>query len=177
VYRHEDGTWLIELKLRELRQIFHHLDPAPFREKDLDPAAEQYIVEASREIGINRAAKLVVHVPGAEATSEDARSLPEAVAHYFEYRAHQARLELRTLLRLGTVSLVIGLVFLSVCLSLRSVAAGAGDEMFAEGFLVIGWVALWRPVEIFLYDWWPIYRRRRGFLRLAHLPVEVRAAG
>jgi len=50
-YRREAGQWLIEIRLRELRQLFHHLDPAPFREKDLDPAAEEYIEDAVREIG------------------------------------------------------------------------------------------------------------------------------
>ena len=28
--------------------------------------------------------------------------------------------------------------------------------------MIGGWVALWRPMEIFLYDWWPI----RGEVRL-----------
>jgi hypothetical protein len=43
----------------------------------------------------------------------------------------------------------------------------------------MGWVAMWRPIEIFLYDWWPISRRLRRLRHIATLPVEVRteAAG
>ncbi len=173
-YRLEGGSWLIELKLREVRQMFHHLDPAPFREKDLDPAAEQYIEAAVREIGMERNTKLLIHLPAEACTSEDARTLPAAIAHYFDYRALQSHVELHRLLRRGLAMLAIGLLFLFACLSLRSVFAGIeGDGMIAEGLLIIGWVALWRPVETFLYDWWPVLRQKRRFEAMARMPVQV----
>jgi hypothetical protein len=176
-YRHEGDTWLIEIRLREIRQLFNHLDPAPFREKDLDQAAEDYIDEAVRDIGLKRPKRLVVHLPEAAATPDEAGALPQAIRHYFEYRAHQAGLELRRLLARGLANLAIGLAFLFVCLSMRrSIASVGGYEVLAEGLLIIGWVALWRPVEIFLYDWWPIRRRQRRFETIARMPVHVERA-
>ena len=47
-YRREDGFYLIELRLRELRALFNSLDPAPFLDKDLDDEAERYIVGAAK---------------------------------------------------------------------------------------------------------------------------------
>lgn len=174
-YRRDGAVWLIEIRLRDLRQLFHHLDPAPFREKDLDPAAEAYIEDAVREIGPRQACRLVVHLPAADFGSEDAKSLPTAISHYFEYRSRHSRLELRRMLRRGLASLVIGLAFLFACLSLRNWLAGLGSfSMLDEGLLIIGWVALWRPVEIFLYDWWPILRQASRFASIARMPVEVR---
>jgi hypothetical protein len=174
-YRREGDFWLIELNLRDPRQLFHSLDPAPFREKDLDPAAEAYIDEAVREIGPRQPCKLVIHLPAAELESADARTLPEAVVHYFEYRAGQARVELRWLLGRGVVSLLIGLAFMFTCLSLRRWLAAVGSHgVLAEGLLIIGWVALWRPVEIFLYDWWPILRQQRRFEAIARMPINVK---
>lgn len=173
-YRREGATWLIEIRLREARQLFHHLDPAPFREKDLDPAAEAYIEDAVREIGPREECKLVVHLPDEERASTDARTLPEAVSHYFEYRAGQAQVELRRLLGRGVVSLAIGLSFMFACLTLRRWLTTVGSTgVFAEGLLLIGWVALWRPVEIFLYDWWPIRRQQKRFESIARMPVEI----
>jgi len=174
-YRREDGHWLIELRLREPRQLFQQLDPAPFREKDLDPAAESYIEDAVRELGPGREARIVLHLPEAERAGADARSLPDAVSYYFAGRSRQSRVELGRLLRRALVNLAIGLAFLFACLSLRRSLLGAGaSEVIAEGLLIIGWVALWRPVEMFLYDWWPILRRQRRFEAIARMPVEVR---
>ena len=176
-YRRDGDTWLIEIRLRELRQLFHHLDPAPFHEKDLDPAAAAYIEDAVREIGPRKPCRLVVYLPAAERESEDARTLPEALAHYFEYRARQARVELRRMLVRGVASLLIGLTFMFACLStLRWLDAIGSHGVLAEGLLIIGWVALWRPVEIFLYDWWPIRRQQRRFEGISRMPVEIRSA-
>jgi hypothetical protein len=175
VYRREGGDWLIELRLRELRQLFNHLDPAPFREKDLDPVAETYIDDAVREIGLAQPKRLVIHLPEAERQSEDAGNVSVAVANYFGYRARQSRVELRRLLRRAMVNLAIGLLFLFACLSLRrSLQSTGSNEMIAEGLLIIGWVALWRPVEMFLYDWWPLLRQQRRFEAIARMPVETR---
>jgi hypothetical protein len=30
-----------------------------------------------------------------------------------------------------------------------------------ESLLIGGWVAMWRPMEILLYDWWPIRAEAR----------------
>ena len=51
---------------------------------------------------------------------------------------------------------------------------GSLSRMIEESFLILGWVANWRPLEIFLYDWWPIARRRDLYRRLSSASVEVR---
>jgi hypothetical protein len=77
--------------------------------------------------------------------------------------------------RRAFVNLGIGLLFLAACLTLRRTLLAAGShDLLAEGLLIIGWVALWRPVEMFLYDWWPLLRRRRRFASIASMPVEIR---
>lgn len=179
-YRREGNHTLIEIRLREIRQLFHTLDPAPFREKDLDGAAEDYLIEACREAGTRRPLRLIVYLPAAEAQSDAAHSLPEAVHNYFAYRAHQARADMLRLLRYGAASLVIGILFLFACLALRRVlvssAALLDPALIGEGLLILGSVAMWRPAEALLYDWWPIASRRALLRRLAVIPIEVRGA-
>jgi len=42
-----------------------------------------------------------------------------------------------------------------------------------ESLVIAGWVALWRPLEIFLYDWWPIRAEARLLDRLSEMSVRV----
>jgi hypothetical protein len=175
-YRREGDSYLIEIKLRDLRQLFNTLDPAPFHEKDLDPVAEEYLVSAVREVGAN-STKLVFYVPE-DSDGNEVAALAPAIRHYFIYRARHTGEQLRLLLKRGLISFVIGCVFLFACLSLRqligTLSGSASNAILSEGLLILGWVAMWRPVEIFLYDWWPELGKRRVFARIGGMSIEAR---
>jgi hypothetical protein len=38
---------------------------------------------------------------------------------------------------------------------------------------IAGWVAMWRPMEIYLYDWWPLRRKSRLYQKLSQMPVQM----
>jgi hypothetical protein len=173
-YRRDGGVLLIEIRLRELRQLFNTLDPAPFHEKDLDPAAEEYIVGAVREIG-PQPSRVVLHLPPGTTDNEACEAIA-AIRSYFKNRSRHAREQLRQLFVRGAMSLLIGLTFLAACLGVREWFASSGaalDAILSEGLLILGWVAMWKPVEIFLYDWWPIRAEARLFGRLARMPIRI----
>jgi hypothetical protein len=170
----------IELRVDKIAQLFHTLDPFPFRERDLDNEAEEYIVSWARELAADQPVAIVVHAPDNEAQTEEAQELHEAMARYFSYRADTLQHELNELLRIGRRSLAIGVTILVVCLLSANFAARYLFEpplrrLAEESLLILGWVANWRPLEIFLYDWWPLARRRDLYRRLAAATVEVRS--
>ena len=171
-YGREGETYLIELRLREARQLFHSLDPAPFREKDLDRDAEAYIVESVQDLPAGAPIKLVITLP--DPTPEHRAGIPEAVRNYFVYRAGAIGRQLRETLRRGRISLAIGILFLVSCITLRGMLPSI--PVLQEGLLISGWVAMWGPIQIFLYDWWPIHRAMKTHERIARMPVDVRAA-
>ena len=173
----ENPENVIEIRVNEIAQLFHTLDPFPFREKDLDREAEEYIVGWARELPRNRSFTIIVHFPDDGSQTEPARELQEAFTRYFADRANAIQGDLNELLRIGRRSLAIGVAILIACLlSAHVVAAFLADAPFRkiveESFLILGWVANWRPLEIFLYDWWPLARRRDLYRRLSAAKVE-----
>lgn len=169
---------VIAIQVGRIAQIFDSFDPYPFRERDLDPDAEAYIVDYARELPHAAPIRIVVHLPPREAESAEARHLPDAMRHYFGYRADTKRKELRDLLNLGRRALAIGLMVLAVCTLAAEFVTHMlpeGPGVLREGLLILGWVANWRPLEIFLYDWWPIARQGTLYRRLASATVEVRS--
>jgi hypothetical protein len=50
---------------------------------------------------------------------------------------------------------------------------GSVGEIARENLTIGGWVSMWRPLEIFLYDWWPIRSEARLSDRLAAMPVRI----
>lgn len=171
------GERRIELRLRELAQLFDSFDPAPFHEKDLDRDAEEFIVSWAREFPADAPLVFRLHLPPDQRRFEPEKTVQVAIANYFAYRAGIARLDVRRTLQQGRGSLGVGLAFLIACLLLRSVLRSLQPHELLrfvdEGLLILGWVAMWRPLELLLYDWWPLLRRKRTYDNLARMRVEV----
>lgn len=171
-----DRPHRIQVRLRELAQLFNSIDPSPFNERDLDADAEEFIVSWASELSPAREFELVVHLIEPPPPRR-AAVVEEAVRHFFRERAAMKRLELRKLLRQGRVSLLVGVIFLLVCLALSRIIgvwfSGAASRLTEEGLTIVGWVAMWRPLEIHLYEWWPLHDERRILERLAHMKVTL----
>ena len=171
------GCQVIEVHVGDLNQLFNAMDPAPFRERDLDPNAEAFIVDWARDLHHDRPLALVVHLdrqPGAE----DAATLKDAVREFFKQRALSTRRKLRQLFKVGRISLLIGLVVVAASVLVGNLVAEALKEsrfgvVLQEGLLIGGWVAMWRPIEIFLYEWWPIRAEARLHDRLSAMAVQI----
>jgi hypothetical protein len=178
-YEQQTVADAIEIRIEEVSQLFHSLDPFPFREKDLDKEAEEFIVSWARELPVDQPLRIVVHLPEAQASTPEAHEIGEALARYFSYRARIIALDLNELFRVGRTALGIGLAVLSFSvITSQTLVANLRPRPIAsvieESLLIFGWVANWRPIEIFLYDWWPIVRRRNLYQRLSAARVELR---
>lgn len=173
----------IELKLRSLNQLFNSLDPSPFYEQDLDDDAEEFIVGWARELPRDEPFEIVIHVSelpdDAKALSETADRVARSVRQYFAYRQQQEQRRLSELWRIGRFSLMVGLLFLAVCFTAANLLGNDDAQpqamlrLVRESLIIVGWVALWRPLEIFLYDWWPVARSRHLYQRLAAASVTL----
>lgn len=169
----------IAVRVRTVTELFNSLDPSPFRERDLDPRAEEFVVGWARELPPRAPFAIVVELPFEQAGLHEAGRIGEAFANYFHYRAETAERDLRELLRVGRRSALIGLTVLVLCLVASHLALQWTDNAVAarivgESLVIVGWVANWRPIEIYLYDWWPIRRHIRLYRRIAAAPVEIR---
>jgi hypothetical protein len=176
----EESRGHLRLSLRSSAQLFNSFDPSPFYERDLDDDAERYLVDWAGDLHPHADLKLTLYLKELPAEPDPERSIAQAIHHHFAERARLERAALLHLLRQGRLSLVIGLTFLALCTVLAEVSAarleGTLAQLLREGFLITGWVAMWRPVQIYLYDWWPLRRRRRLYQRLAQMPVELRTS-
>jgi len=169
---------VIEVHVAELKQLFNAIDPSPFREKDLDPNAEEFIVNWARDVSRDAQLALLVYLDRPAGLPEEPAVLRAAIREFFSHRRNSSQQRLSQLFRVGRTSLLIGIAFLGVSIGVGDFIANAMigqriGEILRESLLIGGWVAMWRPLEIFLYDWWPIRAEGRLFGRLAAMPVRI----
>jgi hypothetical protein len=110
---------------------------------------------------------------------DEASVLRDAIHEFFNQRARDYWQRLRELFRVGRTSLVIGLVALAAAIALgdflgQLMKGRRVGEILRESLTIGGWVSMWRPLEVFLYDWWPVRNEARLSDRLAAMPVRIR---
>lgn len=178
-YRREDGVWQIDLRLDHLQQLADRRDPAPLSRRDLDPDAERYILDACSELPIREPVALNIWLPAREHIASRAEWARDAVRYHFAWQAHRSKRRLQDHLRMARRATLLGLCFMTVCMLLYNLIGTLDDllaQTLAEGMMVIGWVALWRPVEMYLYDWWPLRSEWHLMQRLNRMPVSLHLA-
>lgn len=166
---------IIELKVERLSALFDTFDPFPLPSRDLSQAAENFVVGWARELPHDASLRIRVYAP---LQDPEAPLVGDAFANHFNYRARVLDGDLRELFRIARLSLAIGVGVLAACsIAAKALSTWVSDanmaRVLSEGLLILGWVANWRPIELLLYDWWPLVRRRDLYRRLAQAPVEI----
>lgn len=168
---------LIEIHVSDLTELFNSLDPTPFLKRDLDREAEEFIASWARELPRDAPLGLLVHLDR-DVPKDAEQTVHNAIRDHFARKATDTRRRLRQLFHVGRISLAIGLAVVAA-----TVIVGDLIETLMEGYrsgsvireslLIGGWVAMWRPLEIFLYEWWPIRAEARLSDRLSTMTVRV----
>jgi hypothetical protein len=134
-------------------------------------------VSWAKEHSSRKPYKLIVHLGQATERPDAERILSESIRNYFADRAEMNRRELKQLLHYGWISLVIATLFLGLCVT---VAASFDPELgvfvriLRAGLIILGWVAMWRPLDVYLYRWWPVHRLGQIYKGLSRMPVEIK---
>lgn len=172
-YRLEADTRCVDIRLNTVEQLFDNRDPAPFRERDLDPDLVEYLVAAAEDLAPLGKFKVVFWI-AQHCVPEEVQTGYQA---HFAYELERIERRKRRQRRTGQVALVIGLALLVVLLSVSELlvpSKSTAARILREGLAILSWVVMWRPVEALIYDWLPIRRERKIMERLQDAPTEVR---
>ena len=167
----------IDIRIRTIQQLFNSLDATPFPDTDLDADAEEFILGWAMEFRSDAQLRIRIHVEQLSQDDQYVQHMETALHGFFTYRADVLRRRLHQLLGRGRVSMTIGLICLATSVAGANLIGQLGDTtlifILRESLIIGGWVAMWRPLEILLYDWWPLRRERIVCERLARAPVEL----
>lgn len=167
----------LALRVREIAQLFNSMDPTPFLNKDLDPEANTFIETWASGYPPGSRFHITIHLELWPEDGDPSEMLTGAVHNHFSYKAEQTRKALKHLLQQGRMSMAIGIVFVSLCLigadAIGNLGTNAGYNIARESLTIVGWVAMWRPMQIFLYDWWPLQRQIRLYHQLSDAHIQV----
>lgn len=178
-YKYEKGNIIVEVGVKNSRQLFNERDPSPFRDRDLDPQFVIYLVSALEEFPIRTKVKIrIITSDEDDLESENSLAIQDAIRSYFRYESVLTIAKMRKRNRTARYFFLIGLATLIVCLSLSHLIDSIKvvpqvTSVANVGLIIVGWVAMWQPIEALLYGWWPMREQRLYFDKLAAIDIEV----
>ena len=168
-----DGT--IVVPLRDLSDLLNP-KPSPLIDGAVTPEAMAYILGKAKQVK-RKPIRLELVLPLRVRVPEP--SVLRAVNSHFRNAEKTEDANLRELFRYGCKALLIGLLIVASCLLLAWYFSPDNStrpflQLLQESLIILGWVSMWRPIEIFLYEWLPLVRQRNLYARLADAVVKVR---
>jgi hypothetical protein len=124
---------------------------------------------------------LILQFPATDDIQIPADRAKAALAAYIGSRTERLERLKDRIRRRGIKELLYGLLFLSGCF-IGAAILNANDwgpdwltTFLAEGLVIIGWIALWHPGDMLLFERWPLIREQRLLARLQKATVSVEA--
>ena len=173
-YRLEDGVPCVDIKISHIEQLFDNRDPAPFRERDLDPSLAEYLRDAAEDLAEVSAYRVVFWLERPCPPGE----IQQAFHAHFVDELERIRRERRRRRRAGQAALFLAVILVFVLLSLAQLVGnlvpGNLGVGIREGLVISTWVVMWRPIEVLIYDWIPVRHERRVLSKLLEASIDMR---
>jgi hypothetical protein len=164
------------LKFNDADQLLIDRNSLFYGKRMLNPDAEEFIIEEASMASLNGHIHLKLHFRRNEPGRMD--EIADAIHRHFGYRRKKSEKQLKKVLHLGWRSLLTSIVFFALLVALtfvliRLLPEGRLSGTFQELLIILGWVVLWRPADLLLFDWRPIKRDASLFRKLELCKVEI----
>jgi hypothetical protein len=175
-YRTENGEPILDVRAASIDRLFDNRDPAPFRDRDLDPDLVEYLLDGARDLASAGRLQIAFWLGETRAASE----IDRAVRAHFQHELDRSDRRRREQVRSGWIALAIAALAVTALMALgelveRSIAGTLGTGL-KEALVISGWVLMWRPVEVLAYDAIPWKRERRVLRAILDASIDVRRA-
>jgi hypothetical protein len=178
-YRKNDrGAYVIEIRIRNLDELFNPMDPSPIPERDINDSIVKKLYD--EVIIFPKETPVDVHLflpKGWKRIKNLETNIRAAMTRHFEYTSLSSRLHMRRRLKKGVRTLFVGL-----CLFLGFITASTLTTMLyegnvilrivSEGFFVLSWVSLWKPIETLFYEWLPLFEDHKRYERIQKMNIH-----
>ena len=177
------------VRVGEIRDLFAAPDTGPLAQHEGEVMGEPALRRVARKLMAARKMsgerKLIVLLPEDKIEPGLAERARMALVRYCTLKLEDNDAELRLMRRDAGRLLLRGMVILLVCVGISSVFRSETitflppliNNALGEGFNVIGWVMLWRPVETYFFNPIPIRTSSAVHRFLKSLQIEIRPQG
>jgi len=172
----------VRIELSSLRELFHAPDLDPLSGRPHAHSGIDRILNKVRP-GSHGPVRATIVLPATERTADLEARTRSALRQYCDVRIEQGLNDKASLRHEGIATLWRGLLFMALCMLASRIVGeprylpGIVARFLDEGFIIAGWVALWYPLDVLLYQHWPLTREQRLYEQLRDMSLEFEFVG
>jgi hypothetical protein len=175
----------IALHLDQIGKFFSIPDPDPLAGNQIYETGIEFVYDQARASRVKNNLNLILYLPKDQLKNADEKVLKTGIVDYCKFQIYKLQNSLAMQKRQGRRTLWYGITILITCLLLSglgfyltSIATtpllyALGSFMF-NGFMIIGWVSLWTPTSMLLFERWPDIISEITFKRIKEMTIEIR---
>lgn len=179
-HRKNRQTQQVALRLARLEELLVPPEPDPLAGRFEERSGVERILDTLRSQNTGRLDAIEATLVLDEQPTPDVRhTVDTALAALWRHQDGRLGEQLVTIRRDGLRALGKGILFMLVCMAISAIGGRITAlpdlvrGLVSEGFIIAGWVALWHPMELLLYEWWPVARDRRLYRLVAAMTYTV----
>jgi hypothetical protein len=171
----EPSTRQFAIRVTSMNELFWEFDARPVAERTLSGDARWSLLDEWERVRRSKPSHLTIYAPESERAETDEDAV-RACVHRSLRAASGALRRVEPLSRQEKVAARIGIAFLFLSIVVSTGMDRASEDVIvegvAQGILVVGWVALWRPAERFVVEPVPHLFNRRRIAEFAEIDVR-----
>lgn len=166
----------IEITVKSEADLYSDCNIINTSRKMLKESLEEHIFNIMKNHNINENIKLKVII-ASKLGQDDCDLMKESIKKHFSYKEKETRLDLKQALKHWGINMLIGVLFLVLCLILVEVLEPFTYiktlKIVKEGLLIVSWVALWEPITFILFNRRAMRRDINYYKKLSTIPIEI----
>jgi hypothetical protein len=175
----------IALHLDQIGKFFSIPDSDPLIGNQMYEPGIDFVYDSARASRIKNNLNLILYLPKNQVNNKVEKELKIGIVDYCDFQIYKLQNNLEMQKRQGRRTLWYGITILVICLLLSglgfyitSIASTTflyllGGFMF-NGFMIIGWVSLWTPTSMLLFERWPDIISKKTYERIREMTIEIR---
>jgi len=128
--------------------------------------------------GVRKDYQILIHSPSS-LNNLEVTAIQRKLKEFYQTDTLELKNELRQMHIETRVSLSKGIPIMVIALSLDFFIDSWKDPktywefILIESFDIIGWVSMWKPMELMLYERWPLNRKLKAFDKMLTVPIKI----
>jgi hypothetical protein len=169
----------IKIHLNDISDLYAQTEIDPFNQEEIYNTGIEYIYEELKKKSLREKVTTTIYLPKDSFDDSTHQTIKHSLKKYCNHMIERNNVDLINLRWEAIKAFQTGLLFLAACLFLSAVFKQTTflpsflKIFLTEGLLIVGWVSMWHPIELSLYEWWPYKRENKIFKTIRDMELII----